>query len=111
MTGENDGLAADHDLRIDGTSVPHHGRVEVFAHDGECLVYHPARDEATALNRTATDVWSLCDGALSVDAIAQALARRYGVDDDALAEDVGKAMRDLLARDLIDIRIAEPADS
>lgn len=111
MTGETDGLVGRSGPSIERTSVPRRGRVEVFAQDGECLLYHPDRDEATALNRTATDVWTLCDGALSVDAIARSLASRYGVDDDALADDVGAALRDLLARGLIEIRTGEPADS
>ncbi len=86
------------------TSVPHRIRVEVFAQGGECLLYHPGRDEATALNRSATDVWELCDGTRTVAGIARELAGRYGVDADALSGDVSAALEDLHARGLIEVR-------
>src|SRR5262245_30182106 len=41
---------------IDETFVPRRACVEEFAQDGECLLYSAARDEASALNRTATEI-------------------------------------------------------
>jgi len=84
--------------------VPSRTRVEQFASDGECLVYSAVRDEANALNRTATEVWQLCDGVLTVRGIAEVLGRRYLVDPDLLFDDVREVLDVLLARGLIDIR-------
>ena len=81
--------------------VPHRTRVEAFAADGECLLYHPVRDEASALNRSATEVWDLCDGRLTVAGIIGALAVRYGVGEAQLVNDVAGVLKTLRARDLI----------
>ena len=65
----------------DGSTLPRRIAVEELVQDGECLLYSPSRDEASALNRTATEVWSLCDGRLTLSGIAGVLGERYGVTD------------------------------
>lgn len=83
--------------------VPRQRRVEAFASDGESLLYSATRDEASALNRTATEIWELCDGTRTIAAIARALADRYGVGEEDLFADVAAAVTTLRARGLVDV--------
>ena len=83
--------------------VPRQRRVEAFASGGESLLYSVMRDEASALNRTATEIWELCDGTRSIGAIARVLGQRYGVDDADLLADVTAAVTSLRARALVDV--------
>jgi hypothetical protein len=92
----------------DGSSLPRRIVVEEFVQAGECLLYNPSRDEASALNRTATEVWSLCDGRLTLAGIATALGERYGVDDTLLLEDVARVLVTLRARGLIEFLPGAP---
>ena len=89
--------------RMTGAAVPRQRRVEAFASGGESLLYSAARDEASALNRTATEIWELCDGTKTIAAIAKALAQRYGVDDSYLLADVQAGVTMLRARGLVDV--------
>ena len=92
----------------DGLSMPRRIAVEELAEGGECLLYHPSRDEASALNRTATEVWCLCDGRLTLSEIAGVLGERYGVTDTMLLEDVARVLAALRARDLIEFLPGPP---
>ena len=91
------------DQPIDVTFVPCQRKVEAFASDGESLLYSAARDEASALNRSATEIWELCDGTKTIAAIARALGERYGVDEAYLLADVTAAVAALRARGLVDV--------
>ena len=84
-------------------TVPCRRTVEAFASDGEALLYCATRDEASALNRTATEIWELCDGSRTIGAIARALGERYGVDEAHLLTDVTAAVATLRARGLVDV--------
>jgi hypothetical protein len=105
------------DLDMDGAGdplihaaiVPCQRRVEAFASDGESLLYSAARDEASALNRTATEIWELCDGTKTIGAIARALGQRYGVDEAYLLADVTATVTTLRARGLVDVS-RDPGD-
>ena len=90
-------------LLIDAMSVPCRRTVEAFASDGESLLYSAVRDEASALNRTATEIWELCDGTRTISAITRALGRRYGVDEAHLLPDVTAAVETLRARGLLEV--------
>jgi hypothetical protein len=92
----------------DGSYLPRRIAVEEFVRAGECLLYNPSRDEASALNRTATEVWSLCDGRLTLTGIAQVLGERYGVNDALLLDDVTRALVALRARGLIEFLPGPP---
>ena len=87
---------------IDGGSVPRPACVEAFAQDGECLLYSAVLDQASALNRTATEIWQLCDGLQSAAVIAAVLATRYGVDAESMLDEVVGALGALHARGLIE---------
>ena len=91
------------DLTIHAAVVPRQRRVEAFASDGESLLYSAMRDEASTLNRTATEIWELCDGTRTIEAIARALGQRYGVDEMYLLADVMAAVTTLRARELVDV--------
>ena len=91
------------DPLIDATTVPCRRTVEAFASGGESLLYSAMRDEASALNRTATEIWELCDGTRSIGAIARVLGQRYGVDDADLLADITAAVTSLRARELVDV--------
>jgi hypothetical protein len=89
-------------LLMDPANVPCPRTVEAFASDGEALLYSATRDQASALNRTATEIWELCDGTRTIAAIAHALGQRYGVDGAYLLADVTAAVATLRARGLVD---------
>ena len=97
---ETDGVG---DLTIHRAVVPNQRPVEAFASDGESLLYSARRDEASALNRTATEIWALCDGTRTIGAIARALGQRYGVDEAYLLADVMAVVTTLRARGLVDV--------
>lgn len=99
---EDDPHSAGH-LLIHLAAVPCQRCVETFASDGESLLYSAMRDEASALNRTATEIWELCDGTRTVGDIARALGKRYGVDEAYLLGDVTAAVTTLRARGLVDV--------
>jgi hypothetical protein len=103
-----DASAGKEEVGADGRFVPRRIPVEEFVQDGECLLYNPSRDEASALNRTATEVWSLCDGRLTLRGIAGALGERYGVTDAMLLDDVARVLAALRARGLIEFVPVSP---
>jgi coenzyme PQQ synthesis protein D (PqqD) len=88
---------------LDHSLIPRQGRVEAFAHDGECLLYSAVCDSAFALNRTASEIWELCDGTRTIAAIARLLGDRYAVDAQLLIEEVATVVATLRARHLIDV--------
>ena len=103
-----DAGAGKEDVVADGRSLPRRIAVEEFVQEGECLLYNPSRDEASALNRTATEVWSLCDGRLTLSGIAGVLGERYGVNDAMLLDDVARVLAALRARGLIEFLPGSP---
>jgi hypothetical protein len=102
MTGAEDASAGTEEVVADGKAVPRRIAVEEVIQEGESLLYNPSRDEASALNRTATEVWSLCDGQLTLSGIAGVLGERYGVNDTMLLDDVRRVLAALRARGLIE---------
>jgi pyrroloquinoline quinone biosynthesis protein D len=91
------------ELPVHAAIVPRQRRVEAFASDGESLLYSSTRDQASALNRTATEIWELCDGTRTIGAITRALSQRYGIDEAHLLADVTAAVTTLRARGLVDV--------
>ena len=88
--------------------VPRRSRVDEFVSDRECLLYSPARDQATALNASATEIWQLCDGSSSIGAIARTLAERYRVDEKLLLGDITAAVSMFRERGLVEVAGAAP---
>ena len=92
----------------DHSTVPRRSCVDEFVSDGECLLYSPARDQASVLNRTGTEIWELCDGTKSIRSIARTLAARYGVDEGLLLDDIAAAVSMLRERGLVEVAGAAP---
>lgn len=88
--------------RIDAEARPRRCVVKEFTEDGEILLYHTTRDEATVLNQSAAEVWRLCDGESNLYAITAQLGKRYGVEGALLRDDVVAALIELLSHDLIE---------
>ena len=64
-------------------------------------MYNSERDEVSALNQTATEIWELCDGTRDVAQVAGVLAERYGVEPALLLPDVATLVEALRARGLL----------
>jgi hypothetical protein len=96
-------------MMADGGSLPRRMAVEEFVQDGECLLYDSSRDQASALNRSATEVWLLCDGRLTPRGIAGVLGQRYGVNGAMLLDDVAQVLLELGARGLIEFLPGPPS--
>jgi hypothetical protein len=92
----------------DPSMVPRRSYVDEFVSDGECLLYSPASDQASVLNRTGTEIWQLCDGTRSIRSIARTLAERYGVDEGLLLDDIAAAVSMLRERGLVEVASDAP---
>jgi len=83
-------------------------REELRCHemDDEAVVYDVAHHAVHYLNRTAYQIWTLCDGRRSVEAIADIMATRYGlrdpVDQERLRADILRTIEDLERNGLFD---------
>ena len=108
MTSAQDPPAGQEEVVADSRSLPRRIAVEEFVQEGECLLYNPSRDEASALNRTATEVWLLCDGRLTLSGIAGVLGKRYGVNDAMVRDDVARVLAALRGRGLIEFLPGSP---
>ena len=77
-----------------------HARLRFDRHRQEHMLLYPER--GLALSASAADVVALLDGARSVDAIADALAAKYGQEARAaIMGDVLDLLRDLASRGLV----------
>jgi hypothetical protein len=70
--------------------------------DNEICLYQPSTDDVVVLNATATDIWELIDGATSLAQLTSELATAYGVAHLEIADDVARAVADLLRQGFID---------
>ena len=95
-------------LTCDTSVVPARCNVDEFASDGECLLYSSIHDQATALNRSATEIWGLCDGSRSIGAIARVLAERYELDERLFYNDIAAAVAMFRERGLVEVAGAAP---
>ena len=84
--------ASDRPLRCDGFLT------QEF--DGEVILFDPNQTRALCLNPTASLIWGLCDGAISVNEIVQLLQDAFPEAAD-LAADVRSALDTLSQHDAI----------
>jgi coenzyme PQQ synthesis protein D (PqqD) len=63
--------------------------------DGDVSLYHPVSGRAVVLNATASDVWRLVDGELTLDEIVELLAKSYRAEPDSIRPDVERVVREL----------------
>ncbi len=80
---------ADESVRKPGPPV---ARVVEREVEGCFALLCPDREHVLLLNETASDVWRLVDGELTLDAIASLLARAYGVKQESIYNDVQRAI-------------------
>jgi hypothetical protein len=69
--------------------------------DGQAFVVTPDDNKLHTLNGTGSHIWELAEKALTVEEIAQALARRYAVPDDRARTDAERFCDDLVARGIL----------
>jgi Coenzyme PQQ synthesis protein D (PqqD) len=70
--------------------------------DGEVSAYNPLTDRVVMLNATASDVFTLCDGTMDEDAIADLLARAYRADVAEVRAGVVEAVTMLVSERLVE---------
>ena len=63
--------------------------------DGEVVVFDPAEGSLHHLNASASLVWSLCDGSLTLPDMCQVLAEATGADLADLQEQLGQLLGQL----------------
>jgi hypothetical protein len=68
-----------------GPAAPGVTEIEV---DGRISVYSPVTTDVLMLNESASDVWRLADGTLTLDGLVEALARSYGLEPGAIFDEV-----------------------
>lgn len=83
---------------------PTDGVVETEIDDCVAL-FHPATGETVVLNTTASDIWRLSDGELTLPELTATLARAYGVEPAAIEGEVRATLDDLRGHGLL------PADA
>lgn len=60
--------------------------------DGELLLYHPTRSTILYLNKTASVVWSLCDGNYTVEQIIELISDAFCQDPEDISADVNSTL-------------------
>lgn len=69
--------------------------------DGEILLYSPASTRSIYLNPTASIIWQLCDGNLSVQTIIDQLSTQFPEAATAISKDVPDAIQSFLDNEAI----------
>ncbi len=70
--------------------------------EGDIGLYDPSTEEVVVLNETASDIWRLCDGDLSLDGIVARLATAYGIAEAEIRDEVGDTIDDFRRRGFIE---------
>jgi hypothetical protein len=68
---------------------------------GEYLFYDHGGDQVHVLNGTAREIYLLCDGSRTLDAIARAIAETYAVGEATSRTDVSAVISELVERGLL----------
>ena len=68
---------------------------------GEYLFYDHGGDRLHVLNGTAREVYLLCDGSRTLDAIARSVAESYAVGEATARTDVSAVISELVERGLL----------
>jgi hypothetical protein len=69
--------------------------------DGDISLYDASQERVIVLNSTASDVWRLADGEMTVDQIAEALAKAYRTDPAEIKPDVEQLIDSLVQQKLL----------
>lgn len=92
--------------------------------DGEVCLYLPRRrdrlgralifvfrappEKEIVLDEVGSDVWDLCDGVNTVDAIVNGIARKYKITRRECETSIGAYLKTLGERNLVGLRVASP---
>jgi hypothetical protein len=111
MNTNTSGTLCDHEVqpespRASSVTCPL-ARAEVMVHalDDDLILHMPGHDDVFVLNRTGARIWALCDGARTVDQIAQEIADTYEVASDRAVSDVDALLQGLRTAGLLEIRM------
>lgn len=77
--------------------------VRVMDLDGEVSLFDERTGSAVALNRTASELWSLVPTADDLDEIVTTLADRYALRPEDIRDDVSAAHDELVRHGLLDL--------
>lgn len=78
--------------------------------EDECLLYDEERGRIHVLNAVAADVWEMCDGTQSIEAMAEAVRAGYAVPGNAdVVADIRSVVTALARLDLLDLPVERPA--
>jgi hypothetical protein len=78
--------------------------------EDECLLYDEARGRIHVLNAVAGCVWNLCDGAHSLESMAEEVRGAYDVrDETAVTDEIGSVVAVFAGLDLLDLAADMPA--
>jgi hypothetical protein len=67
----------------------------------EALLFAPDGKAVHVLNQSAYLIWTLCDGAHSIPAIATVMAEHYDVDRASIVADITQTLASLQDKDLV----------
>jgi hypothetical protein len=87
------------DERMVGPVVAHVLQTEI---GDEISVYDPKTEQVTVLNGTASDIWRLMDGTLTLTEITNLIAKAYGVESGDVANDVARTISSLMDAGIIE---------
>jgi hypothetical protein len=91
-------------MRTQRTRLPRRrSDVALRDHVGHSVLVAPASDEQHVLNPTARAIWELCDGATTIDELADAICAVFDVRRDVAVADVKLTIERFAAADLLDL--------
>lgn len=72
--------------------------------DGDISLYDVKYERVIVLNPTASDVWRLADGEMTLDQIVDALGKAYQADPEQIKPDVERLVASLIEQNLLPAR-------
>lgn len=69
--------------------------------DGRISIFDPQTQEVSMLNDTASDVWRLSDGTSTLAQVVRLVAQAYGVEPDAIDEEVKATVKTFYDKGLL----------
>lgn len=82
--------------------------VDAMASGGTLCLFDAATGRASALNRTAADVFTLIDGTTTLGELVHTLATAYQVDANNIATSIVDLVAELCAEGLVTVETSQP---
>lgn len=70
--------------------------------DGDLSLYNPESSQVTVLNSSATEIWKLIDGSMTLTEIVNRLAESYEVNPDTIVDEVQQTVSSLTEAGLVE---------